>query len=85
MIRHCDRGSMASSTRLCLKPVYKTGDYINDINELKETLEDPIFGVIPKYSAYVGVGSTYSYNTKKIPYNEMTSTKGTPTKMVLSL
>lgn len=71
---------MASSTRLCLKPVYKTGDYINDINELKETLEDPIFGVIPKYSAYVGVGSTYSYNTKKIPYNEMTSTKGTPTK-----
>lgn len=69
-----------TSTRLGLKPVYKTGDYINTIDELKETLEDPIFGTIPKYSAYVGVGSSYSYNTKKIPYNEMSSTKGTPTK-----
>ena len=70
---------MATSTRLCLKPVYKTGDYINTIDELNETLEDPIFGTIPKYSAYVGVGSTYSYNTQKIPYNNMTSKKGTPT------
>lgn len=71
---------MASSTRLCLTPVYKTGDYINTIDELKETLEDPVFGTIPKYSAYVGVGSTYSYNTQKIPYNNMTSKRGTPTK-----
>lgn len=69
-----------TSTRLCLKPVYKTGDYINAIGELNETLEDPVFGTIPKYSAYVGVGSTYSYNTQKIPYNNMTSKKGTPTK-----
>lgn len=56
---------MASSTNLCLNPVYKTGDYINNINELKETLEDPVFGTIPKYSANVGVGSTYSYNSQK--------------------
>lgn len=69
-----------TSTKLCLSPVYKTGDYINNINELKETLEDPVFGTIPKYSANVGVGSTYSYETKKIPYNGMSSTKGTPTK-----
>lgn len=69
-----------TSTKLCLKPVYKTGDYINTIDELKETLEDPVFGTIPKYSAYVGVGSTYSYNTQKIPYNEMSSKKGSPTK-----
>lgn len=69
-----------TSTKLCLNPVYKTGDYINTIDELKETLEDPVFGTIPKYSAYVGVGSTYSYNTKKIPYNEMSSKKGSPTK-----
>lgn len=69
-----------TSTRLCLKPVYKTGDYINTIDELNETLEDPVFGTIPKYSAYVGVGSTYSYNTQKIPYNNMSSKKGTPTK-----
>lgn len=69
-----------ASTSLCLTPVYKTGDYINNINELKETLEDPVFGIIPKYSAYVGVGSTYSYENQKIPYNGMTSTKGTPTK-----
>ena len=71
---------MASSTRLCLNPVYKTGDYINSINELKETLDDPVFGTIPKYSAVVGVGSTYSYDNQKIPYNNMTYTKGTPTK-----
>lgn len=69
-----------TSTRLCLKPVYKTGDYINAIDELNETLEDPVFGTIPKYSANVGVGSTYSYNTQKIPYNNMSSKKGTPTK-----
>ena len=69
-----------TSTRLCLSPVYKTGDYINTIEELKETLEDPVFGTIPKYSANVGVGSSYSYETKKIPYNGMTSTKGSPTK-----
>lgn len=69
-----------TSTRLCLIPVYKTGDYINTIDELNETLEDPVFGTIPKYSAYVGVGSTYSYNTQKIPYNGMSSTKGNPTK-----
>ena len=69
-----------TSTRLRLSPVYKTGDYINTIEELKETLEDPVFGTIPKYSAYVGVGSSYSYETKKIPYNGMTATKGTPTK-----
>lgn len=56
---------MASSTNLCLSPVYKTGDYINSITELKETLEDPVFGTIPKYSANVGVGSTYSYNSQK--------------------
>lgn len=71
---------MTTSTRLCLSPVYKTGDYINTIDELKETLEDPVFGTIPKYSANVGVGSSYSYNTQKIPYNNMTSKKGTPTK-----
>ena len=69
-----------TSTKLCLTPVYKTGDYINAIEELRETLEDPVFGTIPKYSAYVGVGSSYSYETKKIPYNGMTATKGTPTK-----
>lgn len=69
-----------TSTRLCLKPVYKSGDYINTIDELNETLEDPVFGTIPKYSANVGVGSTYSYNTQKIPYNNMTSKKGSPTK-----
>lgn len=56
---------MASSTNLCLNPVYKTGDYINSINELKETLDDPVFGIIPKYSANVGVGSVYSYNSQK--------------------
>ena len=71
---------MASSTKLCLTPVYKNGDYINAIDELKETLDDPVFGTIPKYSAIVGVGSTYSYNTQKIPYNGMSYTKGTPTK-----
>ena len=71
---------MASSTRLCLNPVYKTGDYINAIDELKETLDDPVFGTIPKYSAVVGVGSTYSYDNQKIPYNNMSYTKGTPTK-----
>lgn len=70
---------MASSTKLCLNPVYKTGDYINAIDELKETLDDPVFGTIPKYSALVGVGSTYSYDNQKIPYNNMTYTKGTPT------
>ena len=69
-----------ATTRLCLTPVYKTGDYINNINELKETLEDPVFGIIPKYTANVGVGSSYSYNSQKIPYNNMTYTKGTPTK-----
>ena len=69
-----------ATTKLCLTPVYKTGDYINNINELKETLEDPVFGTIPKYSVNVGVGSTYSYNSQKIPYNGMSSTKGTPTK-----
>lgn len=69
-----------TSTKLCLKPVYKTGDYINTIGELNETLEDPVFGTIPKYSANVGVGSTYSYDTQKIPYNNMTSKKGNPTK-----
>ena len=68
------------TTNLCLIPVYKTGDYVNSINELKETLEDPVFGIIPKYSAIVGVGSTYSYDTKKITYNGMSSTKGSPTK-----
>lgn len=71
---------MASSTRLCLNPVYKTGDYINAIDELKETLDDPVFGTIPKYSAIVGVGSSYSYDNQKIPYNGMSYTKGTPTK-----
>ena len=71
---------MASSTKLCLTPVYKNGDYINAIDELKETLDDPVFGTIPKYSAIVGVGSTYSYNTQKIPYNGMSYTKGTPTQ-----
>ena len=70
---------MASSTKLCLNPVYKTGDYINAIDELKETLDDPVFGTIPKYSAVVGVGSTYSYDNQKIPYNGMSYTKGTPT------
>ena len=70
---------MASSTKLCLNPVYKTGDYINAIDELKETLDDPVFGTIPKYSAIVGVGSTYSYENQKIPYNGMSYTKGTPT------
>lgn len=69
-----------ATTRLCLTPVYKTGDYINSINELKETLEDPVFGTIPKYSVNVGVGSVYSYESQKIPYNGMTSTKGTPTR-----
>lgn len=69
-----------ATTRLCLTPVYKTGDYINSITELKETLEDPVFGIIPKYTAVVGVGSSYSYNSQKIPYNNMTYTKGTPTK-----
>lgn len=69
-----------ATTRLCLTPVYKTGDYINNINELKETLEDPVFGTIPKYSVNVGVGSSYSYNSQKIPYNGMSYTKGTPTK-----
>ena len=63
-----------ATTRLCLTPVYKTGDYINNINELKETLDDPVFGTIPKYSAVVGVGSVYSYNSQKIPYNNMTYT-----------
>ena len=72
---------MANETaRLCLTPVYKTGDYINSINELKETLDDPVFGTIPKYSANVGVGSSYSYNSQKIPYNNMTYTKGNPTQ-----
>lgn len=71
---------MASTTRLCLNPVYKTGDYINAIDELKETLDDPVFGTIPKYSAIVGVGSSYSYDNQKIPYNGMSYTKGTPTK-----
>lgn len=70
---------MASTTRLCLNPVYKTGDYINAIDELKETLDDPVFGTIPKYSAIVGVGSSYSYDNQKIPYNGMSYTKGTPT------
>ena len=70
---------MATSTKLCLDPVYKTGDYINAIDELKETLDDPVFGTIPKYSAIVGVGSSYSYDNQKIPYNGMTYTKGTPT------
>ena len=36
-----------ATTRLCLTPVYKTGDYINSINELKETLDDPVFGTLP--------------------------------------
>ena len=70
---------MASSTKLCLNPVYKTGDYVNAIDELKETLDDPVFGTIPKYTAIVGVGSSYSYDNQKIPYNGMSYTKGTPT------